>query len=322
MKGIILSFLFFFFISCKSQKKVLELNGIELVKSSVQTNKCFVYSNYRLVKELNLKQGDKTYSGLKWENQGNKFLAIEEIENKNGKTISSNLVIMDTSGNVVETVIQSKYGEYIGDAFLSRNDKRIITTVITHNSGIENLFCDNYSFAIIDFNNRTVIKKMNSFYKGCSSIYLDESPWSPDEKKFVYVVSQPVEVSIQGDKVTPSNADYKKPGIYIYNIENNNDSLLIIGGHNAVWNQTNNSIAYIMRNNIWTYNADSGIHHIVYNTAPDEYIQNIHWTPDGNYLYIICPTKRKYNEKLIRVSDASIIPFKKLNIGRADYSWK
>ena len=154
-----------------------------------------------------------------------------------------------------------------------------------------------------------------------------EYPWSPDEKYFVYSVIDKHNITTEGEN---EKIRFKPEyGIYIYSIENKKNTRIIDKGHYAVWSPKGDYIAYLNKDEIWLYYVNDGSSSLLYQHEPYERIKDIHWTPDGDYLFVTCPKYNlnkdllfSYNEKLICITERKPVDFQKINKGLNWYTWK
>ena len=180
------------------------------------------------------------------------------------------------------------------------------------------------SLVIMDFNKGEVIRKIENI--GTSlSFELHESPWLFDENRFIYSVSGEKKIMTDGVDIAPIQED--QLGIYVYDLVNDQKKLLIPGGRFGVSSPIDLQISYIKDQSIWMMDLKDSTTKIVYKAGSKEKISNIHWTPDGKYIYIasfysLKPEHFKSVEKLIEISTGKEVAFKKIEHGFYSYTWK
>lgn len=266
------------------------------------------------------------YSGFKWMNTTDMFVGNEYIIDEKTGINQGNVVCFDFSGNIVKRIYESQDGEITGNTYLSKNDKRLLFT--TERKGdiklnpLEGL-SRKKSIVVMDFNNKEVIKKIENV--GVSPNFeLHESPWVYDENRFIYSITGERKIIVEGVNINPIQ---EQPGIYVYDIATDQTKLLVPGARFAVCSPVDLRIAYIKDQSVWVMGLKDSTTKIVYKGSSKEKISNIHWTPDGKYIYIVYFVNYthdffKSGEKLIEVSTSKEVPFKKIGHGFNSYTWK
>ncbi len=290
---------------------------------STQGN-CFLYNNNNKTEFRLPNTTKKQYSGLRWLNNKDILITVEKHKAPNRKTTHSNLVLLDTLGNVIRRVVNSNEGQYVGFAYPSPNDSLLFFTTEVETKKAGGIFERQITINIINIKDQTIVKQISNF---CKNVNFDmaESPWSTDENRFVYSI---VYKNINTEKILRVLDVHPKKGIYIYNIKEDNHIKIAEEGYSAVWSPRGDSISFIKNNKVWLYNVISKETELLYAAEKHEQIKKIHWTPDGNYLYIVCPKyygnnfNMKHNEKLIRIIDKKEIEFVKPNICLNSFTWK
>lgn len=306
--------------------QTVKLEGKIAVKR-IMNDTCSIYSGDSIRKFVLVNSKEYSLCATTWLNGKDLLLGIEDYMSPSKGMIKSNLILLNTKGELVERIHESPIGECVGVAYPSLSDSLLVfTTRPTNQNSAYDFLYEPISISIINFNTRKSIRQLDNF---CPSINFDiaESPWSPDEKHIVYCVSERRKSMMVGE----SPKVRKKPvdGIYIYDIEKDEHRSIAADGRNAIWSPKGDYIAYMVNNEIWLYSLAHAESKRLYRHALYEDIKDIHWTPDGEYVFVIC-TKyflhldifASYNEKLIRVSDGKQVEFKKLNIGFVWYTWK
>lgn len=93
-------------------------------------------------------------------------MGVESIKAKY-KTEHSNLVLLDTFGNVVEKIVITSSGEYIGIPYISPKDNLVVftTEIEAKNPDDFEVFNRPISINVFDYNNRVLKKKYLMFVK-------------------------------------------------------------------------------------------------------------------------------------------------------------
>ncbi len=312
----------------KSQPMVLPGKIVVRLQSS-KNGLCYFYENSNRMEFSMPCIVGKKYSGLSWLNKTDAFVAVEDIVIQNGKITHSNFVVLDTTGNIVRRVLDMQEGQYVGLAFSSISDSLLVfvTEKETKELGPLNEFYRPNTITIINLESGKTVKQMPDFC-GNNNFDMCESPWSPDENRLVYSIVSSRNFTLEGEKLSYG----KKPldGVYVYDLRNDTHNRIAPKGHKAVWSPKGEQIAFVADNRIYLHNLVSGKTETLYKPEFFEKLQEIHWTPDGNYLFVICPkyygrhtfAPMKYDEKLIRISDKKKVAFKKANIGFNSFTWK
>jgi hypothetical protein len=180
------------------------------------------------------------------------------------------------------------------------------------------------SALIFDFKSKKIIREIKSI--GTSlNFELQESPWVYNEKQFVYAISSDKKIFVDTTRITPVHRD--KDGIYLFDVNTNQKTFLIPEGRFAVCSPVDLRIGYIKDQSIWIMNLKDSSTEKVLEVNTEDKIVNIHWTPDGNCIYIAyysydAGNRRKRIEKLIHIKRKKEIQFKKIGHGFHLYTWK
>lgn len=288
--------------------------------------KNYIYENNVRYKFELPNSSEKEYSELRWLNKEDSFIGVENIQ-MHYKTTHSNLVLLDTLGNVIKNIITAQKGQYIGAPYMSPNDSLLffITEVESENKSGLDLFKRPITINVINFKTKTLVKQIPNV---CDNIKFDikESPWSPDENSIVYSIVNDRKI-IEKGKPEPVKLE-AKDGVYIYDLKKDSHEKIADKGRCAVWAPNGGAIAFIVDNEIWLHNIMSGENELFYEAEKNEQLKVIHWTPDGKYLFVVCPKyfgnnfNMKHNEKLIEINGKREVDFVKPNIGLNNFSWK
>jgi hypothetical protein len=153
---------------------------------------------------------------------------------------------------------------------------------------------------------------------------LHESPWL-DEDRFVYSLSNEKQIIVGDTGISSLQGDAS--GIYIYNIITNQKMLLIPEARFAVCSPTDSRIGYIMDQTIWVMSLKDKSTETIFKVGLQDRIINIHWTPDGKFMYIAYYKQNDVGqglreEKLIDIKTKNEVLFKKIGHGFRSYTWK
>ncbi|HMK25422.1 MAG TPA: hypothetical protein VK483_05270 [Chitinophagaceae bacterium] len=289
----------------------------------------FIYDNSSMSKiKFKIKNDEKiSYAGFNWINKGNNFIGVEYLQTPATGINQGNVVCFDLSGNIVKRVYESLDGEIAEDAYLSRNDKRLLfTTIRKGNANINPLEGLNpvLSLVIMDFNKKEVIEKIKNV--GTSlSFELHESPWLFDENRFIYSISGEKKITVEGINADSPQKD--ELGIYVYDLTVNQKKMLIPEARFGICSPVDLHVSYIKGQSVWVIDLKDNSTKNVFQVGPKDRIGNIHWTPDGKYIYIAYinysnPTGPEPEEKLIEVRTSKEVFFEKIEHGFHSYSWK
>ena len=321
------------FDSCHmSNNKSLNINKQEITlagKIAVTPrgeNTCFIFDNSdsstAQFKVRNDKQ--REYSGFAWVNGRDSFVGVEYIKNAQTAINQGNIVCFDLSGNIISSIYESQNGEIAGGPYLSRKDRRLLFETQIKGDFKVNPFeglSRELSIVIMDFNKKEIIKRIEKI--GLSPNFeIYESPWLFDEDRFLYSISGDAKIITNGVRVNPKSED--DPGVYIYDISSDQKKLLIPDARFVICSPVDLRISYVKGPSIWIMDLKDSTEKILYKGEPKEYISNMHWTPDGKFIYMICywKAREEFREKLIEVSTNKEVPFKKIGHGFNSYTWK
>lgn len=326
--GFILSMIYACNSINNSDSQDLILSGKIIVhKFPSATGSCIVYNNNAVYEFMLPNSSKKEYSGIRWLNDRDSLIGIEKIKSRNRKTTHSNLVLLDTLGKVTKDIITTQEGQYISAPYMSPSDSLLffITEVESENQSGLDLIRRPITINIINFKTKVLIKQLQNV---CNTINFDiqESPWSLDESSIVYSIVNDREIREEGK--TESINLHSDEGVFVYNLIEDSFKKIADKGRSAVWSPQGEHIAFISNNKIFLHKLTSGKNELLYEAEKKEQLKVIHWTPDGNYLYVICPKyygnnfNMKHNEKLIEIKGKTEVNFRKLNIGLNNFSWK
>jgi len=320
-----LSILIFIF-SCSVSEKEILLTG----KIAVSSDRGYIIydSGSEAKRKVYLQENNQFWhSSLLWLNTRDAFVGVEGIKTATGGTLRSNVVHFDLSGNIVERIYDSKPNEIVGYAYPSWGDKLLLFTSSIRGDvkadpfqGISN----NQSLVILDLKSKEVIKRIENIGVS-SSLQFEESPWLYDEHRFVYSISGENKITNGGRIVNPVGKG--SAGVYIYDLKTDQHLLLVPDGRFAIASPNRNQIAFMKEKSVRLLNLDDHSEKTIYDIGPKEKVPDIHWTPDGKYIYLVyfdyyLGDVFTSGEKLIEVSTGNELPFKKIGHGFAPYTWK
>lgn len=315
-------------ISCTvNQEKEIPLPGKIAVSKPDGT--FVIYDSSGIAQQFQLRDDKISYSGLRWMHSRNSFVGVEYLQTESGRTNQGNVVRFDTGGKIIERIYESERGELAGDTYLSWDDKKLLVTTEKIGNNKDNPLeglARKQSVMILDLKQKKIIKEIQNI--GSSpNLQIEESPWFPDGNRFVYSLTSGRRIINEGEVINPLDNGYA--GVYVYDLIKDESKLLTAGAHFAVASPINNSIAYIKKNSIAVLDLNSNHEIIIYEFGEKDKITNIHWTPDGKYLYL---AYFHYNlglsdlfttgEKLIEVSTGNEVLFNKIGHGFNPYTWK
>lgn len=322
-----LSSILLFIISCSVDQKEIMLPGKISIESSQGI--CSIYDNSDKVNiEFRLEENKQFWhSSLLWLHKEDAFVGIEGLKREPGITYQSNVVLFDSSGNLVERIYESKEGEIAGYAYPSRNDKKLMFLLESMGdiklNPLEGLNRQQ-SLVIMDFEQRKVLKRIENFGSSMS-IEINESPWLYDEDRLVYTVSGNRKISNEGTDI--NSVAEGASGIYVYDLNTNQHKLLVPNGRFGICSPIGLQVGYIKDRSVWVLDLKDNTSKMIYEVESNQKITNIHWTPDGKYIYLAYFTNPgtelfTNGERLIEISTSSEIPFKKIRHGFHPYTWK
>lgn len=262
-----------------------------------------------------------------WLVPGTSFLAREYEMVKDEGTIVGHLVVLDTSGKIIERIVDNKKGVILDHSFPSKNNNKVLYTyhidkrkANPSNEELNEAFNPSLSLVVLDFKTKKEEVHIKFFSKG-GNLELEESPWSPDEKKFVYTIGGSTKLIMEGKSAINPEEKVNVPGSYIFDIEKGKDIKFIPESYCAVWSPESYAIAYVKKDEVWVYDVEKDSHNLLFKLNSKDEIQDIHYTPKGDHLFVRLRDK-KSTQKLINVVDGKEIPFTYLCVGLDSYTWR
>ncbi len=260
-------------------------------------------------------KGDTTkyYGGLEWSNTSDDFLTIEYSRNENGRLVEGDIVKVNQNGELVEKIVDNKPGKLIWGMSLSKNDNKLLFGIKLDYFDPENPLAQldlPISYFIMDYKKNEIVKKLDTVALS-KNIWINNRPWLKDENRFIYDFRTDRKMRIADDK--SENEPTGESGIYLYNTETDEYSLLIPGGYSGEVSPTVDKIAYLKDKGIWVYDVDSKSHELLYTLNKKESTASVEWTPDGNYVYFVSYEDYFYDlffnsyQTLIRLTDKKLL---------------
>lgn len=313
-------------ISCKTTNNSItpiQLTGRHVIWPRAHTS--LIYNDCYLQYKILTNQNAPYY--LTWFNTKNSFLAYQDVKCSN--LYYTRLVVLDSIGQITDSIFKTSYQGNVSNYFLSPTDTKLVFSASVDNG------CNTYylyypiTLYIMDFNTRNIIKKFENL---CPDKFfaMYENPWSKDENSFVYTIRK--RDKHRDESYIPSKTDSEylkmKYGVYVYNIAKDTHKLLAENASGAVWSPSGKYIAYRKNKKIWIYDVEDKKHECIYRLGYYEDIYYIHWTPDGDYLYVSAlkvifdrHLYRKLNEYLFDMKDKKSVPFNKPGLDYSYFSW-
>jgi len=300
----------------------------KLAVTNSQADSCIIYDNSNIGK-ARFKIGrfnDTSFDGHTWMNMADDLVALENIHDKNSNIRKANLVKTDINNNFIEHIYKVNNGEFAGNAHFTKDDSLLLFTIDKmgdrQKNPLEGLMRMNSLF-VMDFKSRQIVKKIDSV--GISPIFsLRESPWLYDGSSFIYSINYDNGIANSIELNEKSTA----PGIYIYNMAEDKRKLLIPDAYFGICSPVDLKIAFKKNQSVYYFNLSDNSTKLIYKAGKNEKVQDIHWTPDGKYIYLAFYDFKfsdilfDSGEKLIDIETGKEIPFKKITNGFQSYSWK
>jgi hypothetical protein len=316
-------------VSCNMKSQNTILPG-KIAVRGIMSDECKIYvdsNNASITFNLrNDKEGQ--YNGFTWLNSEDYFLGSETILGISREDYKTNIAKFDLSGKLIGRIYEAEKGELAWSAYTSRDDKYLLFT--THRLADPELYpfeslTPMLSLNVLDLNLRKIVKSIDSIGRS-PNFELKESPWLVDGNHFVYSISSETKLMSEGKATNPLGKGLE--GVYVYNVQTHENKLLVSGGSFAIACPVSNRIAYINARSINVMNLNDNSEKSVYEISSKEKIRNIHWTPDGKYIYVAFTRYWGISdwfhtgEKLIEVNTGKEIPFTSIKHGFQTYTWK
>src|SRR3972149_178419 len=105
--------------SCQMKSQEIILNG----KIALELDDtCTIYSDSDTLRFELLNKNGKRYGSLNWMNNKDIFVATEGLKTSNRKNLKSNLILLDTNGQLIKKLYESSPDEFVGFCFPSPSD--------------------------------------------------------------------------------------------------------------------------------------------------------------------------------------------------------
>ena len=331
IKNIIIVTLLFWLESSQAQNALYQYTGTIVADKN---DFCEIFNQGKLIGKFRIRPEKKDFSGhtnnisffgIK-RLSDSAFIATESAEVGYEGTVKNNIVLLNIKGKVIDRIVESDKYHYAHSAHPSNSNKKIL--YLTHaryppsgskptKEELLSALSSKEILHIMDYGTRKEELSVENFSKG-GMLAFHESPWSPDERRFVYTIRRQSISFLLGDDFKDN--DTAVGGSYIYDIDKKTDVEFIAGSYKAVWCPDSNVVAYLKQGSIWLYNTNTDIHTLFLKFTSNLDI-DIHWTPDGNYLYVQYRKGSKIIEKLYTM-DAKEVPFKKPKLKDRFYTWR
>jgi hypothetical protein len=297
--------------SCENLNSGEPLKG-KIIARGIQDSNCYIYVNSEkpIASFIRKKDKESEYSGFTWLNTRDSFIGNEMIFGESTMYDRDNIALFDQSGKLIDRIYQAKSGEMAWPLYSSLDDKYYIFT--THRFSDPTCML---SLIIMNLNQKKIIRRIDNIG---NDFEVNESPWLHGGYRFVYSMAE-----YQGKEVNPI---LEPQGVYLFDIVSGERNMLIPGGSDAVVSPTKNEIAYQKDNSIRIMDLNSHKDRIIYNHSSHKNIMNMHWTPDGRYIYFYYRYEWEIlfnaGDKLIDAKTGKSKPFKNTAIGFNYFSWK
>ena len=214
-------------------------------------------------------KGDSTkeYSGLILANTTDEFLIIEYSKSKvypTGRTVEGDIVKMNLNGEVIEKIFDCEQGQLTGNLALSKNDSKLLFT-LEHDYfnpgdpiGQLNRPVNVY---IMDYTTRNIIRQIDTVGLSLNA-WINDNPWLSDESRFIYDFRTDRQIRMATD--TSKSTPVGQPGIYLYDLKENKQTLLIEGGYSGEVSPTADKIAFLKDKKVCVYDITAKTTEILY----------------------------------------------------------
>lgn len=231
-------------------------------------------------------KGDTTkhYGGLEWSNTTDDFLTIECSNNEVGRLVEGDIVKVNKNGELIGKIVDNKSGNLIWGMSLSKNDNKLLFGVKLDYFDPENPLAQldlPITYFIMDYKKNEIVKKLDTVALS-NNVWINSRPWLSDENRFIYDFRTDRKMKLADGK--SENESPGQSGIYLYNIETDEYSLLISGGYSGEVSPTADKIAYLKERGIWVYDINTKTNELLYTLNKKESTSSVEWTPDGQYI--------------------------------------
>ena len=286
----------------------------------------YIISNNSVNYKFEAKSDKFIHDGFRWLQNKDALIGINYSLEDNGNIISADIVSFNLKGKMTNTIYKAGTGEIASNAYLSQNDKYLLfTTVKKGNINLDPLegLHRKKALNIIEFNSKKVVCNIKNFGDSLD-LELEENPWLLNQNDFVYSLTKGQFLLDNNSKDMPNDV---KTGIYIFNLHTKKKKLIIPNGHFAVCSPIENRIAFIKEQGVWIKDLKNNKLKRIFEVTSNDKIINIHWTPDGKFIYVAYYTQYNHDnvqglEKLIDLRTNMEVPFNKIGLGFNRYTWK
>jgi len=235
-------------------------------------------------------RGDSTkeYSGLILANTSNEFLVIEYSKSKvypTGRTVEGDIVKMNFNGEVIDKIFDCERGQLTGNLALSKNDSKLLFTLehdyFNPDDPIGKLNRPTNVY-IMDYKTRDIIKRIDTLGFSLNA-WINDNPWLSDESRFIYDLRTDRQIKMVND--TSNSTLAGQPGIYLFDLRTNQQSLLIEGGYSGEVSPTADKIAFLKDKKVCVYDMTTKMTDVLYTLKSNERTAYIDWTPNGEYVF-------------------------------------
>lgn len=314
-------------------------NDLLLGKIACQTagydNKVLIYSHNHKQEFIIPNDSNRTFLNFKWFSDQDIFVSMEYIkpDHSSKKLFGDNYItLIDINGKPLQRIYKFPDKEAIHSFYPSPSGNKIVYIFKIADKKATSITEPAYTLGCIKIVDLKTNSVENIIHDIASLIHIKmfESPWSFDETMIVYAVSYEMQIIVDGEENIVEKIDYKPlpVGLYIYNLETDENQLIIEGSDAGVWSPNGNHIAYKLNDNLYIYDVKNKSSELLYKTGYFESIRYFHWTPDSENIYFKCPHEISWlhykidNEKIIRIENKMEVSFKHLKLPPGLYSWK
>lgn len=272
-------------------------------------------------------KGEIQYGGCTWLNTEDTFIGDECIPGKDHMEYRCSIVKFDLHGKVIDRIYEAEKGELAWPAYSSKEDQYFLFTthrILDYRQYPFEGLTPMLSLHIMDMKTKKIIKTIDSIGRS-PNFRLNESPWLIDGRQFVYSISEVAKLMMEGEPVNPET---RKLGIYLYNLKTGEEKMIVPDAFNVIASPVANQIAYEKKESICVLDLENNSEKIIYKKGAHENIRDIHWTPDGQSIYLAYVNQydielfNNSGEELIDIKSGEEVPFKGVNQGFQNYSWK
>ena len=260
-----------------------EINGIRVVKTHPNSNEFLIVrdSSVAIVDLTNANWHEFINPYI--DNTISTFYLNESWKNTDKGSYYYQIVQVDMSGQIIDTIYSAKENENISSYSISPDNEKILIRSFDYFAWrqnrlltlLENTNIDSSKF-IINYSIINIAKKTKEKEIEIKSLFelshLIENSWSPDSKN-ILISYKTVNNSQNEEKIAILNTD-----------KMNYKDICI--GKNAIWSMKNpDDIYYIQAKEIWKYKISTNTSKLIIKLKTSETFKNLRFTPDGKYLY-------------------------------------